>query len=91
MSFEGTIVNGGVVLDTPAPLPDGTRVKLVVEAPAAGSTLGERLMKLAGIAKGLAEEPAIMPDHYVSAAPTEGTKPTLIGLLKLAGRCTPTD
>lgn len=28
MSFEGTVRNGGVVPDSPLPLPDGTRVRI---------------------------------------------------------------
>jgi hypothetical protein len=91
MSFEGTIMNGTVVFKEPPALPDGTVVEVSVKAPAAGSTLGERLMQLAGIAKGMKEEAAVVPDHYVPPAPPEGTQPTLLGLLKLAGRSTPTD
>ena len=70
MSFEGTIVNGGVVLDAPAPLPDGTRVKLVVEAPAeAASELGAMLLRHAGKGEGLPPDAAAQHDHYLYGTP----------------------
>lgn len=73
MSFEGTIVNGGVVLDAPAPLPDGTRVKLVVEAPATPA-LGERLMKFAGVIKDMPADFAEEHDHYIHGTPRRTPK-----------------
>ena len=73
MSFEGTVVNGGVVLDAPVPLPDGTRVKLVVEAPTAppgaASELGAVLLRHAGKAEGLPADAAAQHDHYLYGTP----------------------
>ena len=39
MSFEGTILNGTVVRDEPLALPEGTRVNLLVEAPANAASI----------------------------------------------------
>ncbi len=70
MSLEGTVVNGVVVLDPGLDLPDGTRVELVVkEKPVAPTTLGQRLLKLAGIAKGLPSDLAEQHDHYIHGTP----------------------
>ena len=66
MSLEGTVVNGVVVLDAGLELPDGTRVELVVkEKEPSAATLGQRLLKLAGIAKGLPSDLAEQHDHYI--------------------------
>lgn len=66
MSLAGTVVNGVVVLDPGLALADGTRVELVVKPePEKTTTLGQRLMKLAGIAKGLPRDLAEQHDHYV--------------------------
>lgn len=77
MSFEetaatGTVVNGAVVFDTPLPLPDGTRVGVVVkpeQPPAAASALGAALLRHAGKAKGLPEDAAAQHDHYLYGTP----------------------
>jgi hypothetical protein len=66
MNLEGTVVNGVVVLDPGIGLPDGTRVELVVkERPATATALGQRLLKLAGIANGLPSDLAKQHDHYI--------------------------
>jgi hypothetical protein len=70
MSVLGTVINGAVILDNSQDLPDGTRVKLVVvETAAAPTTLGQRLMELAGIAKGLPPDMAEQHDHYIHGTP----------------------
>lgn len=70
MSLEGTIVNGVVVLDNHPDLPDGTRVEVAVkEEQEKASTLGQRLLKLAGIAKGLPSDLAQQHDHYLYGTP----------------------
>jgi hypothetical protein len=52
--LEGTVVNGAIVFDEPAVLPNGTRVVVEVKAPAkaAASPLGEMLLRHAGKAQG---------------------------------------
>jgi hypothetical protein len=70
MMLEGTVVNGVVILDNGQKLPDGTRVELIVkEKPEAATTLGQRLLKLAGIAKGLPSDLAEQHDHYIHGTP----------------------
>jgi hypothetical protein len=55
MTLRGRIKNGGVVLDQPAPLPDGTEVLVhAVEepaskpAPAGGPSIWDKLLELEG-------------------------------------------
>ena len=82
MQLEGVIVNGRVELDTPADLPEGTRVRIEpvaaeVPAPEASegpkpekplSPLAKRLLALAGTAKGLPTDMAENHDHYIHGA-----------------------
>jgi hypothetical protein len=74
MQLEGVIVNGRVELDSPADLPEGTRVRVepvVAEAPETSpsekplSPLAQRLLALAGKAKGLPPDMAEQHDHYI--------------------------
>ena len=70
MSFEGTIVNGNVVLDEPTSLSEGTRVEIlekVAAEPAKPTLLG--LLKLAGTAKDLPSDAAAQHDHYLYGTP----------------------
>lgn len=71
MTLHGTVINGSIVLDQPAPLlPDGTRVDVIIEErPKAASPLGEALMRLAGTAVGLPEDMAAQHDHYLHGTP----------------------
>lgn len=82
MQLEGVIVNGRVELDSPAALPEGTRVRVeavpaepptesVPEAPPAEkplSPLAKRLLALAGKAKGLPSDMAENHNHYIHGA-----------------------
>ena len=75
MSLEGTFLNGTVVFSDPPGIADGTVVEVSVKQilekvqPPPGSTLGQRLMKLAGIANGLPEDMAEEHDHYIHGTP----------------------
>lgn len=70
MNVQGTVISGVVVLDNDCSLPDGTRVELVVkEQTAVPTTLGQRLLKLAGIAEGLPSDMAEQHDHYIHGTP----------------------
>ena len=72
MSLEGTVVNGVVVLDPGLQLPEGTRVELVVKADGeTAASLGQRLLKLAGIAQGLPSDLAEQHDHYIHGTPKQ--------------------
>lgn len=81
MQLEGVIVNGRVEFDAPADLPDGTRVRVETvqaeplpparpEPPAEKplSPLAERLLALAGKAKGLPPDMAENHNHYIHGA-----------------------
>lgn len=66
MNLEGTIQNGVVVLDDGLPLPDGTRVEVIVCGTSAKpATLRERLLKLAGTVDDLPADMARNHDHYI--------------------------
>jgi hypothetical protein len=76
MKYRGHIKNGVVVLDDGATLPDGTEVlvRLVAHEPADAKpaddkTVGQRLMKFAGKAKGLAPDASHNHDHYLYGTP----------------------
>lgn len=69
MEFEGTVLNGVIVMDGAAPLPDGTKVKVLVEAPTRMPTLGQRLLKHAGTVPDLPPDMAEQHDHYVHGTP----------------------
>jgi hypothetical protein len=64
MSFEGTFSNGTVTFSEPPPITDGTIVEVVVKP--TPSTLGDRLMRLAGLIEdGMPEDFAAEHDHYI--------------------------
>ena len=66
MTYRGRVKNGVVVLEEPVSLPDGVVVEVrLVPAEGEESTLGQRLMKFAGKAKGLPSDLAANHDHYL--------------------------
>jgi hypothetical protein len=71
MTVEGTIVNGTIVLDQPAQLPEGARVEVHIKnqgtTPAQPTLLS--LLKLAGTAKDLPADFAAQHDHYIHGTP----------------------
>ncbi len=69
MVYHGHIKDGRVVLDEPAVLPEGAAVSVEVAPSKAASTLGQRLMKLSGIASGYPEDGSVNHDHYITGAP----------------------
>jgi hypothetical protein len=70
MSFYGTVVNGTIVLEGQAQLPEGAKVEVhVKEPPTAASPLGDMLLKHAGKAQGLPEDLAAQHDHYLYGTP----------------------
>ncbi|MEK6286000.1 MAG: hypothetical protein AABO57_09695 [Acidobacteriota bacterium] len=66
--YEGKVVNGVVVLENGDSLPEGTRVRVLTVEPT-GETLGQRLLKFAGTAKGLPSDMAENHDHYIHGRP----------------------
>lgn len=80
MTIRGRIRNGGVVLDEPAALPDGTAVEVrtvpptdAVAADASarppGPTLYDRYERFIGAAPGLPGDFAAEHDHYIHGTP----------------------
>ncbi len=70
MEYQGEIKNGVVVLDNRGALPEGTRVRVApLEREPQGQTLGQRLLKFAGTAKGLPSDMARNHDHYLHGTP----------------------
>jgi hypothetical protein len=70
MICKGHVQNGVVVLEPPASLPEGAEVRVEVGAPERSErTLGERLMKYAGVCKGLPSDLARNHDHYLYGVP----------------------
>ena len=72
MVLAGTIRNGTIVLDQPAPLLEGTRVEVVVkEATAAKQprSLRDVLLQSAGCLSELPADFAEQHDHYIHGAP----------------------
>ena len=68
--YEGKVENGVVVLDNGDCLPEGTRVRVLTVDPAPiAETLGQRLLKFAGTAKGLPSDMAENHDHYIHGRP----------------------
>jgi len=74
MSLEGTMLNGEVVLDEPATLPDGTRVEVVEKPAAAAKPTLLSLLKLAGTARNLPADFAAENDHYIHGTPRRTPK-----------------
>jgi predicted DNA-binding antitoxin AbrB/MazE fold protein len=70
MMYRGHVEKGVVVLDEPVSLPEGAEVEVqVAPAQAQEPTLGEKLMKYAGKAKGLPADLARNHDHYLYGVP----------------------
>jgi hypothetical protein len=72
MELKGTVQNGVIVVDSPEPLAEGTKVTIVIEAsgePSRKLTLRERLLKLAGTVDDLPPDMARNHDHYIHGAP----------------------
>lgn len=68
--YIGTVINGVVILENGTPLADGTRVRVAaLDAESKAETLGERLLKLAGLAQGLPSDFAQNHDHYLHGLP----------------------
>jgi hypothetical protein len=70
MTLQGTMNNGTIVLDQPAPLAEGTRVEIVVTPLTVSKpTLAERLLKHAGTVDDLPADMAEQHDHYIHGTP----------------------
>ena len=69
MTYRGHVENGVVVLDDPASLPDGVKVRVEPEESGREQTLAERLKDVVGILRGLPSDFAAQHDHYIHGTP----------------------
>ncbi len=70
MTVQGTVIEGVIVLDDSAKLPEGARVEVTVKSPEQpASPLAATLLKHAGKAQGLPEDLAAQHDHYLHGTP----------------------
>lgn len=69
MTLEGTVRNGVVVVDEPAKLAEGAKVKVIVDDIQPGQSLREFLMEFAGSCQGLPPDMAEQHDHYIHGTP----------------------
>ena len=70
MTVEGTVKNGVIVLDEPEKLPEGVRVKVVLDQnPPPDESLRELLLRFAGSCPGLPADMAQQHDHYIHGTP----------------------
>ena len=69
MTLEGRVQNGAIVLEPPANLPEGARVRVEVIPTAAEATLFDRIGHLAGRATHLPPDAAEQHDHYLYGTP----------------------
>jgi hypothetical protein len=68
MTLEGRVENGAIIVEPPATLPEGARVRIEV-IPPNDQTLFDRISHLAGKAKNLHSDAAEQHDHYLYGTP----------------------
>ncbi|HEX4589743.1 MAG TPA: hypothetical protein VH120_07430 [Gemmataceae bacterium] len=77
MSFDGHVENGQIILDTPADLPDGAKVRVdLVPTEGQGATQGketfyDRYKHLIGKAENLPPDASVNLDHYLYGTPKQ--------------------
>ena len=69
MEFEGTVQNGVIVVNSLEPLPEGARVKVLLQTLPPKPTLAERLLQHAGTVPHLPPDLAEQHDHYIHGTP----------------------
>jgi hypothetical protein len=69
VSYTGKVKNGVVVLPPDVKLPEGTEVKVETVEPPKPDTIGQRLKRFAGTARGLPPDMAENHDHYLHGRP----------------------
>jgi hypothetical protein len=68
MTYRGRVKNGVIVLESKSKLAEGTVVDVEpIQKPK--ETLGQKLLKHAGVAKGLPKDMAENHDHYLHGLP----------------------
>jgi len=68
MLLEGTVHNGSIVLDEFCTLPDGAWVEVILKSEPK-STVGDRLLALAGLIDDGPDDLADQHDHYLHGTP----------------------
>jgi hypothetical protein len=76
MSFDGHVENGQIVLDSPADLPDGAKVRVELvhdqnDAREHPQTFYEKYKDLIGKAQHLPPDASINHDHYLYGTPKQ--------------------
>jgi len=69
MELEGVVLNGVIVPDDAAALPEGTRVRISPAPAEKAKTFGERFAQFKGAASGLSADLAEQHDHYRLGTP----------------------
>lgn len=70
MELTGTVQNGILVLDNGRTLPEGARVRIIIESQESPPrTAKELLMRFAGCMTGLPPDMARNHDHYIHGTP----------------------
>lgn len=71
MTYRGQVKNGVVVLKRGATLAEGTEVRIepLKKSKKKGLTVGEEMLKFAGIVRGLPSDLAENHDHYLHGRP----------------------
>ena len=64
MELNGIVRDGIIVINNGATLPEGTRVRIVIESQEQSKPFGERFKKFRGAARGLPRDLAEQHDHY---------------------------
>jgi hypothetical protein len=67
MEYAGTVQNGVIVVDSTEPLPEGARVRIVLEEGEKPTLVG--LLKYAGILPDMPADFAEQHDHYIHGTP----------------------
>ncbi len=68
MEFQGTVQNGIIVVNSGEPLPEGARVRVIVEEAPPKLTL-TNLLKYAGVLSDMPADFAEQHDHYIYGTP----------------------
>lgn len=69
MTYRGHVKNGQILLDEPAPLPEGARVRVeVLQTSESAPTIWDKLRGIAGTVEG-PEDWAANHDHYLHGTP----------------------
>ena len=77
MTLLGHVCNGKIELDDPVPLPEGAKVRIELDSAPAEiaaqddhpETLGQKLMKYAGLIQDAPTDLARQHDHYLYGTP----------------------